>query len=211
MGELASADSQLPKDLDAQLDMATNNMMFVVDLSVSPEAEQDEVLRKTFDRFNIAYELPIEIGAELHESLEKNRMVGPIAPIGGTAGEEVALVFVKAKASRLDAAIAEISSQYDEFPEMSYDMVMNPPAPEALEMLRSIREFDEFELSSADQKQNGLARGLRSRDGAFVAPARRVPMAKEARMQMAGAAKTPALEMDPSAYCLFVIRKPGSK
>jgi negative regulator of sigma E activity len=207
---VAQSDVDIQKQLESALAISTENLMFVVDISESESASKAEALRQTFERYNIAYELPIEISAELHSLLVKNRMVGPIKPIGGELGNEVSLVFVKAAATRLDAAITDLFSRYDEFPEMSYDMVLNPPAPEALDMLRSIRVFKEFDAKGKSGDANGLARGLRITDRSFVGPERRVPASIDVRKQTPKPVVTD-IDMDPAAYCLFIIRQPAAK
>jgi anti-sigma factor RsiW len=206
---VANNDADMQKQLDAALAQSTKDMMFVVDISESETSAKANALRQTFERYNIAYELPIDITPELHSSLEKNRMVGPIAPIGGTIGDEVSLVFVKASGSRLDAAITDLFSRYEEFPEMAYDMVLNPPAPEALEMLKSIREFNEFDASEEASKARGLARGLKITDRSFVGPAR-LPSADISVRKQASKPAQYSPDMDPVAYCLFIIRKPAT-
>ncbi len=207
---VAQNDLDMQKQLDAALALSTKNLMFVVDISESDAASKAELLRHTFERYNIAYELPIEISTKLHSSLEKNRMVGPIQPVGGELGNEVSLVFVKAAATRLDAALTDLFSRYDDFPEMSYDMVLNPPAPEALDMLKSIGVFKEFDANGKSGEASGLARGLRITDRSFVAPERRNPVPVDVRKQ-AAKPMVAAVDMDPAAYCLFIIRQPAAK
>ncbi len=196
---VASMDSFPQTDVPA---FRFDELMLLVDISASDEALSGNFLEQILERHQIAFDSPLSVGEDVHNALKANRFVGSES---GDRTESVTVVFVKSRGSRLDAALAEIFKFYEDFPEIAFDLISDPPAPAGLQLLRSLREFSEADFDQPDSPYAGLARPLQLSREAFVAPSRRPSVPPEVRAQ-GFPALTTAIDMDPVTYGVIVIR-----
>jgi hypothetical protein len=129
------------------------------------------------------------------------------------------LIFVKARAERLDRAMGEVWDRHEDFPEASFDMAIDPPAMVALQELKSIEEFGEFEpgLGATDLRADGVARpflppapGGPDAWSQFVGVERRAKPESTARRHLLAQRRkvSQALSeaMNPVAYAILIVR-----
>ncbi len=197
---------------------ATNigsSFLLIVDVSSSSEIETNEVLSRILINFDIASARQAEVDGSTLEALKQTRLVDVRKPDDSTRGESVSvdLVFVKSRASRLDAAILNVMSDIEAFPEFALDVAMDPPS---MELFRELQHVQEVDLSSTERNSgtvsvaSKLAFGDRFKDLSFAArrqpemplDVRRATPANGAQRLLAGD------DANPIAYALFVIRKP---
>jgi hypothetical protein len=173
-------------------------------------------LEEIFERNDIAFEDPVKVDSEDVDLLKTLKVIGPGKP---KSSESVGLIFVKARAERLDRAMGEIWDRHEDFPEASFDMAFDPPAMVALQELKSIEEFGEFEpgLGAKDDRADGVARpflppasGGSDALSQFVGVERRVkPQTTAQRRLLAQRRKVERVlseAMNPVAYALLIVR-----
>ena len=187
-------------------------VVLVVDVNVSREAWENETLVSILNSNDIPLESEVVVDDKTRESLIKSRFVGP-QDGQGELKDNIALVCVKGRASRLDTAISQVYLNAKSFPAFSMDLAIDPPTQELISNLEGYREFGEFELaaSSAEGKPMGIARSLSKNSLAskkivaqFAASERRGPVVEDR-----SAWKSPTgfdAAMNPVDYALFVLR-----
>jgi hypothetical protein len=135
------------------------------------------------------------------------------------ASDSVGLIFVKARAERLDRAMSEVWDRYKDFPEASYDLAIDPPAMVALQELKSIEEFGKFEpgQGAKDERADGMARPFLppAPEGSdalsqFVGVERRAKPQTAAQRRLLSQRRkvSPVLSeaMNPVTYALLIVR-----
>ncbi|MFM8175773.1 MAG: anti-sigma factor family protein [Pirellulaceae bacterium] len=203
----------IPSDLGQQLG---SQFLMVYDISVDDQALDANVLEEIFERNDIAFEDPVKVDPEEVDLLKTLKVIGPGKP---KSSESVGLIFVKARAERLDRAMGEVWDRHEDFPEASFDMAIDPPAMVALQELKSIEEFGEFEpgLGATDQRADGVARpflppapGGPDAWSQFVGVERRAKPESTARRHLLAQRRkvSQALSeaMNPVAYALLIVR-----
>jgi anti-sigma factor RsiW len=193
-----------------------SEFLLVYDISVDDQALDANALEEIFERNDIAFEDPVKVDSEDVDLLKTLKVIGPGKP---KSSESVGLIFVKARAERLDRAMGEIWDRHEDFPEASFDMAFDPPAMVALQELKSIEEFGEFEpgLGAKDDRADGVARpflppasGGSDALSQFVGVERRVkPQTTAQRRLLAQRRKVERVlseAMNPVAYALLIVR-----
>jgi hypothetical protein len=115
--------------------------------------------------------------------------------------------------------MGEVWDRHEDFPEASFDMAIDPPAMVALEELKSIEEFGEFEpgLGAKDDRADGVARPfLPPAPGGSDALSQFVGVERRAKPQTAAQRRllaqrrmvAPLLSesMNPVTYALLIVR-----
>lgn len=193
-----------------------SEFLLVYDISVDDQAIDSNALEEIFERNDIAYEDPVKVDSEDVDLLKTLKVIGPGKP---QSSESVGLIFVKARAERLDRAMGEVWDRHEDFPEASFDMAIDPPAMVALKELKSIEEFGEFEpgLGSKDERADGVARPfLPPAPGGSDALSQFVGVERRAKPQTAAQRRLLAQRrkvgevlseaLNPVAYALLIVR-----
>jgi hypothetical protein len=224
------------KAIEAMMKDPNGTFLFVVDIGLPDDVTDVLALRRILDRHDIAWASELEIDESMQKSLAKSRMISEagkqglipdfLDPNASPARPEsdgletepsVSLVFVKARAARLDAAIIEVMQQTDDFPTFSFDLAFDPPTHALMNELRFIQEASLPSLNIPSSKDiSNLIRPSRSnarQDSLeyFAAGPRR---SKEMSLETRRSSRLPLdLEtMNPVSYALFIMRhaKPES-
>ncbi len=209
-------------------DMMTNpNGMFlmVVDVQLPAGINDLDALRGILDRHDIAWASELDIDESTQSTLAKSRMIAEAGKRGiipdyfasdrdqtkskekndkADNAEVVSLVFVKARGTRLDAALVEVMRQTDEFPVFSFDLAFDPPTHALMSELRFIQEasLSGDNLPAQENVSNIIQR---SRSSHFVAGPRRTA-AMELDTRRRGRLPLDAETMNPVSYALFIVR-----
>jgi hypothetical protein len=206
-----------PTAIPSERRMEQGSQFFLVyDISVDDEAMDSNALEDIFERNDIAFEDPVRVDSEDVDLLKSLKVIAPGKP---KSGDSVGLIFVKARAERLDRAMGEVWDRHEDFPEASFDMAIDPPAMVALEELKSIEEFGEFEpgLGAKDDRADGVARPfLPPAPGGSDALSQFVGVERRAKPQTAAQRRllaqrrmvAPLLSesMNPVTYALLIVR-----
>jgi hypothetical protein len=210
------------KMLEDMMKNPSGLFLMVIDVRL-PEGIADlDALRGTLDRHDIAWASELDIDESIQSNLEKSRMIAEAGKRGlipdfvdptldrsasknsSDKKEVVSLVFVKARGSRLDAAIVEVMRQTEEFPDFSFDLAFDPPTHALMNELRFIQEAS---LAEANRPTHENVSNVvqRSRGSHFLAgPRRSKSMEIETRRQ--GRLPLEAESINPISYALFIVR-----
>lgn len=202
----ASQEEQL-KQLEA-LANGTGSLMMVVDFSVSKEVWDSNFVPRLLSRYDVAFDGPAVVDDQMLEQLKNSRMVGPLdgQPDPST---DVALVFVKARANRIEKMIEEIAINPRDFPEFSFDMSMDLALQHGLSTIREFQESPQAADTARvlDRRSNRTERSL----ARFAPPERpRNVVGLEQRQRWTS---PPVLDekMNPVSYTLLIIRPASEK
>jgi hypothetical protein len=209
MPELGAVTPELGQQLGSEF-------LLVYDISVDDQAMDSNALEEIFERNDIAYEDPVKVDPEDVDLLKTLKVIGPGE---SKASDSVGLIFVKARAERLDRAMSEVWDRYKDFPEASYDLAIDPPAMVALQELKSIEEFGKFEpgQGAKDERADGMARPFLppAPEGSdalsqFVGVERRAKPQTAAQRRLLSQRRkvSPVLSeaMNPVTYALLIVR-----
>ena len=212
------------KMLEAMSADPNGMFLFVVEVGLPNGASDLDALRRTLDRHDIAWASQLEIDESIQSSLAKSRMIAEAGKQGflpdfvdpnlkdnQNENEMVSLVFVKARASRLDAAIVEVMRQTDEFPAFSFDLAFDPPTNTLMNELRFIQEasLPAVVLPASQSVSHVIRRTRRNNESnsldTFAAGPRR---SKDMGLETRKLSKLPldAEVMNPVSYALFIVR-----
>ena len=185
--------------------------LLIIDVSLDasdPEAA-DASLAELLHRYDIAYGSEVEVGEQVVQSLEKSRLVNQSLDdrrLQDSQGR-VDLIFVKARANRLDSAMIEMMGDTESFPEFAMDFAMDPPALELFDQLRGVQEA---ELRDDRAATVSIASPLHPSGGitGWAANQRRSSMPLAARQNSRAFAGTLVAGDvgNPVSYALLVVR-----
>jgi hypothetical protein len=205
--------------------MANPNGMFLMVVDVQlPEGVTDlETLRAVLDRHDIAWANELNIDDSVQSTLAKSRMIDDAGKRGlipdyvesdrertkskekAENGEVVSLVFVKARGSRLDAALIEVMQQTDEFPVFSFDLAFDPPTQALMNELRFIQEAS-LPVPNNQRVRENVSNVIQRSGGARFAAGPRRTAAMELGARRQGRPPMDAETMNPISYALFIVR-----
>ncbi len=227
----------VPGSIDDLLINPKGTFLFVVDLSLPEGVGELDRLRALLDRYDIAWSDQLLIEESTRSKLEKSRLVAeagkrgllpdfvppqsasrattePTPSEAKATGQPlpavVSLIFVKARAARLDRAIGEVMQRVEDFPEFSFDLAFDSPTQALADELRYIQET---QLPDVKEELAQVASTLTLRvDGSenprgtnFISAQRRIaPMSREIRQK--NNLPISAEILNPVAYALFVVR-----
>lgn len=202
----ASQEEQL-KQLEA-LANGTGSLMMVVDFSVSKEVWDSNFVPTLLSRYDVAFDGPAVVDDQMLEQLKTSRMVGPLdgQPDPST---DVALVFVKARATRIEKMIEEIAVNPRDFPEFSFDLSMDLALQHGLSTIREFQESPQAADTARvlDRRSNRADRSL----ARFAPPERpRKVVGLEQRQRWTSPPMVDE-KMNPVSYTLLIIRPASEK
>ncbi len=218
------------KMLEGMLTNPNGIFLFVVDVSLPSDVTDLDTLRQILDRHDIAWSSQLDIDEAMQTNLAKSRMIaeagkgGLIADFkqpnvtskelenGLSKNGEVSLIFVKARGTRLDAALIEVMQRVDEFPNFSFDLAFDPPTQTLMNELRFIQEaslpttnrLDSQSFSSLIRR-TGKGAEVSSLNHFAAGPRRSKAMSIETRRQ--GKMPLDSETLNPIAYALFIVRQ----
>lgn len=202
----ASQAEQL-KQLEA-LANGTGSLMMVVDFSVTKEVWDSNFVPTLLGRYDVAFDGPAVVDDQMLEQLKNSRMVGPLDGQSDPS-TDVALVFVKARATRIEKMIEEIAVNPRDFPEFSFDLSMDLALQHGLSTIREFQEAPQAADTARvlDRRSNRVDRSL----ARFAPPERpRKVVGLEQRQRWTN---PPVVDekMDPVSYTLLIIRPASEK
>lgn len=185
------------------LDQDAPFLLMAVDVSIDPIARENKEFENILAKHDIPFVTPTAITQELQSVLVSSRFVAQSQPDDsmGEADEVVSLVFVKARAARIENALRDIYQQYKDFPAFSLEMCFDPPAIECLRKLEGIREAP-IEGNFANYLRPSQDSNLKQ----FIGVKRRIPPANrsdETTWQPEGIGDS---KMNPVSSFLFILR-----
>ncbi len=194
-----------PSKKENDLTLSFENVFLVVDLTVSKEAWERRSFEELLRSHDIAFESPIVVDDSIRQQLSESRFVDKNTDRQSKV-PNVAIVFVRSRLTILDALITDAFRLYEDFPEFSFDMAMDPPAQEALSSVRATQAFARADgvarpLALANQEQLGLTQ--------FVSAPRRSRVSDlETRKASRPVVSTTGLVDAQSKvdYCMFILR-----
>ena len=149
----------------------------------------------------------------MSKSLEASSLVAksssdkPNGPAEGDVAEDVHLVFVQARAARIDMAIKDVFERVEEFPNLYFDLSLDAPCQDVVARMESAAKFiDDSEevFGIAIPVQNG-----QENVAAFAgAKPRGASIPVNQRRQENKAVPEERFSMNPVSTVLFVLRKP---
>jgi len=116
----------------------------VVDIAVDPIAEESGALRTLMEDHEIVYADDLNMNVDQLDSLVASQMIGKMSGIDrGKRSDDVQVIFVRAKAKRIDSFIMEIAGQYKDFPKFRMDMSFDPSVTKLMDQLSTISNEEE--------------------------------------------------------------------
>jgi hypothetical protein len=116
----------------------------VVDIAVDPVAEQNDALRTLLEEHEIVYADDLNMSSEQLDSLVSSQMIGKMSGIDTAKGsDDVQVMFIRAKAKRIDSFLMEIAGQYKDFPKFRMDMSFDPSVSQLMDQLSTIANEEE--------------------------------------------------------------------
>ena len=207
--------AEMLKDLAGSGDVKLDsfNMLMVIDIKLTPEAWENKTFSKILGEYGISYERPVVADESLSKSLEASSLVAksssdkPNGPAEGDVAEDVHLVFVQARAARIDMAIKDVFERVEEFPNLYFDLSLDAPCQDVVARMESAAKFiDDSEevFGIAIPVQNG-----QENVAAFAgAKPRGASIPVNQRRQENKAVPEERFSMNPVSTVLFVLRKP---
>ncbi len=144
-----------PEDLAVEM----GELLVIIDVVGNQELESLEILEDILVRHDIASGREINVDEEVIQGLEKSRLVESIASEErrSVPTESTSFVFVKARATRLDAAIMEVMRDVEAFPQFSFDLAMDAPSMELFEDLRHVQEVELSRVKQPTAREASIA------------------------------------------------------
>jgi hypothetical protein len=207
--------TEMLKDLASSPDVKLDsfNMLMVIDVNLTPEAWENRTFSKILAEYGISYERPVIADEALSKSLEAGSLVAksssdkPTGPAEGEVAEDVHLVFVQARAARIDMAIKDVFERVEEFPNLYFDLSLDAPCQDVVARLETAAKFiDDSEevFGIATPVNNGQVD-----EPAFAgAKPRGAAIPVNQRRQEKKAVTEEKFSMNPVSTVLFVLRKP---
>lgn len=212
-----ASDAEMLKNLasDGGGNVETMNVLMVIDITMTKEAWESQAFSKIVNEYGIRYDRPIVADESLNKALENSKLVAkagtdatPVEPvINGNTGD-VQLVFVQARAARIDNAIKDIFERIDEFPSLYFDLSMDGPCQDVVNRMEAFSPFEndgEEVFGIATAVQNGNANNANVFAGAQPR-GNAVPLATRQNKQKPLADEP--VSMNPVSTVLFILRKP---
>jgi hypothetical protein len=176
----------------------------LADVSIDPEAQQKESLRSLMEEHDIVVADDLNLSQEQLDALIASRIVGSLSP--GTESQQskdVQVLFVRARATRIDAFLVDIERQYKDFPNYRLDMSFDPTVLQLTKQLSSVVTASDAarRLAFRDTEQLGLVT-------AFPAGGREVQyVGIDARKQLSEQSGAPKLKSpDTTSYLILLVR-----
>jgi hypothetical protein len=206
----AVEDAPLPPAVQKMLDskgILADDAVFtlVAEVGVDAIAQRDDALKSLMDEYEIVYTDDANLDQQQMDSLIASQMVGMLAGVDiPKRSDGVQVVFVRAKATKIDAFLTAVQSQYEAFPRFHLDMSFDPSVKTLIEQLRSIVTTDDSarRLTFHGKDRLGLVT-------AFPASDREVDyLDVEVRKRLAGQAANPSLKglSNMNAYLILLVR-----
>jgi hypothetical protein len=176
----------------------------VADVSIDPEAQQNESLRSLMEEHDIVVADDLNLSQDQLDALIASRIVGALSP--GTESQpsrDVQVLFVRARATRLDAFLVDIERQYKDFPNYRLDMSFDPTVLQLTKQLSSVSTSSDAarRLAFRDTERLGLVTS-------FPAGGREVQyVGMEARKLLSEQPGAPKLKSpDTTSYLILLVR-----
>ena len=216
------SDAMLKDLASAEGSLGSLNVLMVIDVTLTKEAWENKSFSRILNEYGIRYEQPVVADQALNEALETSKLIAksgtdgnPIDPATNPNVGDIELVFVQARAARIDNAVKDIFERIEEYPSLYFDLSMDGPCQEIVTRLESSTPFQNdgeevFGIATAVQnnapeleERNEFA-GSKPRGSA-------VPLANRQKKEKP-ALETPTPEdpvsMNPVSTVLFILRKP---
>ena len=116
----------------------------VVDIAVDPVAEQNDALRSLLEEHEIVYADDLNISSGELDALVSSQMVGMMSGVDVARNSgDVQVLFVRAKARKIDSFLMEVVGQYKDFPRFRMDMSFDPSVVQLMNQLSTIANKQE--------------------------------------------------------------------
>lgn len=194
------------------------NVLMVVDVTLTKEAWENQSFSQILNEYGIKYEKPIVADESLKQVLENSKLVSkagsdatPTDPVANNHTGEVQLVFIQARAARIDNAIKDIFERIDEYPSLYYDLSMDGPCQDVVNRLEAVSPFDgdgEDVFGIATAVQNGIAANAEEANEFAGAKPRGEAVQPANRQNKRKATVEEPVSMNPISTVLFILRKP---
>lgn len=116
----------------------------VVEVAIDPVAEQNDSLRALLEEHEIVYADDLNMSQEQLDSLVSSQMIGKMSGIDSEKrSDDVQVMFVRAKAKRIDSFLMEVAAQYRDFPKFRMDLSFDPAVLQLMKQLNSISSGDD--------------------------------------------------------------------
>ena len=215
MASVDAAGDDPEEQLRAAMGVAAGFLLIIdVSLDAADPSNADAVLAALLRRYDIAYGSQIDADPTVIRSLEQSRLVETLADDTRLqpGQDRVDLFFVKARASRLDAALLEMMADTQNFRQFAMDLAMDPPA---LELFNQLRGVQEAELRDDQAPTVSVASPLNRTGGgeAWYGRRRQNPMSPEDRRNARSLAGMSLVgdAGNPVSYALLVVRRGGEQ
>lgn len=195
----------------------TLSVLMVVDVTLTKEAWENRSFSRILNEYGIRYEQPIVADESLNQALENSNLVSksgtdsnPADPILNKNSGDVELVFIQARAARIDNAIKDIFERIDEYPSLYFDLSMDGPCQDVVTRLEASVPFEddgEEVFGIATAVQNGLQDQAKANEFAGAKPrGAAVPLANRQNKQKS--TLEDPVSMNPVSTVMFILRKP---
>lgn len=132
------------KELFDAMGLKNPILTLVVEIVLDPIAEQNDTLRALLEEHEIVYADDLNISAEQLDSLVSSRMVGMMAGVDvAKRPRDVQVLFVRAKAKRINAFVLDAMKQFKDFPEIRLDVSFDPSVVQLMDQLSTIVNSEE--------------------------------------------------------------------
>jgi hypothetical protein len=198
-------------------EVETLNVLMVIDVTLTKEAWENQSFSRILNEYGIRFEEPIVADESLNKALENSNLVAksgtdanPADPIVNKNSGDVELVFIQARAARIDNAVKDIFERIDEYPSLYFDLSMDGPCQDVITRLEASAPFEDdgeevFGIATAVRNGNQNPANANGFAGAKPRGAA-VPLANRQNKQKS-AIEDP-VSMNPISTVLFILRKP---
>jgi negative regulator of sigma E activity len=164
------------EDQFAKAEFDRAKYVFIVDLTLTPQAQEDHVFREAMRSAGIQFDPAIRVEEDLETALLENRFLGDVEKVvpGDAlvrAADEIEMVYVSGNAQQVNQAIADLQSrQRDEITRVRFDMAIEPKERDVFRRLNEAIRFADQEPSSGPRARPLLfSFALQSTSGGFFA------------------------------------------
>jgi anti-sigma factor RsiW len=178
----------------AEADFDRPKYVFIVDLTLTPQAQQDQVFRKAMRRAAIDFDTGIPVDEDLEASLLDSRFIGDVQKVVPGDGSQAApdaieMIYVSGNGNQINQAIADLQSRPPaEILHTRFDMAIEPKERDVFRRLNDAIRFAEQEPSTSPRARPLIfSFALRTAAGGFFAgmsspvdPMESIPQARAA-------------------------------
>ncbi len=179
-------------------------LTLVAEIAIDPVARESDALQSLMEEYEILSADDLNLDQTQLDTLVDSRLIGSLSEgSDAQASGEVSVIFLRARATRIDAFLVALEGQYKDFPKYHYGMSMDPSVLTLSKQLSSIATNND----TARRLSYGRGGDLGAVT-AFPAGDRTVDFVGIERRKQAAARPAPTLKFkDDISYLILIVRE----